>query len=96
MFFYIKGMFHVKHQGLTKKPEIKPLIPNLWGLLGERRGDIMIYKCRWCRKEINNLRTPGDDVCHKFVCRECADLDRKDWQKEILKDPNPDPSVLIV
>lgn len=41
----------------------------------------MIYMCRDCNREIENLRTEGDDVCYLFRCPDCADRTESEVKK---------------
>lgn len=47
----------------------------------------MIYKCMWCKCEIGNLKTDGEEVCEDFLCKDCADKDYRKWQEEVEKAP---------
>lgn len=57
----------------------------------------MIWKCMWCYKEIEHLRTPGDEVCDDLLCPECEEKDFrvlvKEWEEtsRATYDPQDDP-----
>lgn len=48
----------------------------------------MIYKCKWCKREIKELETDGEGVCNDLVCQKCAKREVDGLARKNLRSPN--------
>lgn len=45
----------------------------------------MIFYCADCKKEILNIKTPGNEINRSFICPACAEHLKRDITKQALQ-----------